>query len=454
MRLSLIVSSLVLVAAAGDSGGSSHAQQPPAPPAAARGTRLEQVSWQVAEQQLKPETVVVVPLGAGASEHGPHLPLGTDQRLAEYVATRIVQDLNVVVAPTLAYHHVPGFTEYAGSTSLPLNTARDLTADVVRSLAHYGPRRFYVVTTSAAPLPALSAAAQALLREGILLRYTDPRARLEPIARQLRRQPIGGHADEIETSMMLFVEPSAVDMPRATREFGNETVPLTLTRRDGGRGTFSASGVWGDATAATRDKGAAFMNTLLGAVRADIEDLRRTTPPPATGSAPVSAPPQPATRRPGARADECLPGDDRAIRGIGPAFSSAWLNLDALRIGSFWSPEGDMIHPDGTIEPSAQTIRENRAALFARPEYAGSRHGLTIGQIRCLSSDIAIADARWDLRGVTDARGTALPPVDGLCTLVLKRRDGGWSIEAYRYSLKQPQRTQPTLLNRPGFIDR
>ena len=76
------------------------------------GTRLEQVSWQVAEHQLKPETVVVLPLGAGASEHGPHLPLGTDQRLAEYVATRIVQDLNVVVAPTLAYHHVPGFTEY------------------------------------------------------------------------------------------------------------------------------------------------------------------------------------------------------------------------------------------------------------------------------------------------------------------------------------------------------
>ena len=206
---------------------------------------------------------------------------------------------------------------------------------------------------------------------------------------------------------------------------------------------------------ATREKGAAFMNTLLRAVRADIEDLRRTTPPPATGSAAVPAPsPQPATRRPGARADECLPGDDRAIRGIGPAFSSAWLNLDALRIGSFWSPEGDMIHPDGTIEPSAQTITENRAALFARQEYAGSRHALTIGQIRCLSSDIAIADARWDLRGVTDGRGATLPPVDGLCTLVLKRRDGGWSIEAYRYSLKQPQRTQPTLLNRPGFIDR
>src|SRR5688500_2355907 len=123
MRLSLIVSSLVVVAALGGHGGNAgnagtvgdaRQTKSPAEPRAA-GTRLEHVTWQVAEQQLKADAVVVLPLGAGASQHGPHLPLGTDQRLAEHVAGRIVQEVDVVLAPALAYHHVPGFTEYPGS---------------------------------------------------------------------------------------------------------------------------------------------------------------------------------------------------------------------------------------------------------------------------------------------------------------------------------------------------
>ena len=40
----------------------------------------------------------------------------------------------ILVAPTLAYHFYPAFAEYPGSTSLRLETARDLTVDVVRSL--------------------------------------------------------------------------------------------------------------------------------------------------------------------------------------------------------------------------------------------------------------------------------------------------------------------------------
>lgn len=441
-----------LVGQALSTGSGQGAQQPPASSGRTVGTRLEAISWQAAESQLQPDSVVVLPLGAGASEHGPHLPLGTDLRLAEYLTRRVLDDMDVVVAPTLSYHHYSAFVEYPGSASTSLNTARDLTADVARSLARFGPKRFYVLNTSPVTMPALAEAAKVVARDGLVLRYTDPRARLEAAARP--RQPFGSHADEVETSMMLYVDASLVDMNKATRELAGESVPFQLSRREGGRATYSPSGVWGDATLATREKGRIFVEALVRAIRLDIEDLRRTAPAPATAATASALPagqPQP---RPAAGRAECLPGDDRAIRGIGPAFSTAWLNLDAIYLASFWNPEGDMVHPDGYFESSAQTIRENRTTLFMRREYRNSRHGLSFGQIRCLSGDIAIADGKWDLRGVTDEKGGVIPPVEGLVTLVLKRRGGGWGIEAYRYTMKQTLNLkQPTLLNRPGFTD-
>src|SRR5688572_29714977 len=100
-----------------------------------RGVFLADLTWLEAEKVLGPETVVVLPIGAAAKEHGPHLRLDNDLRLADYWAKRIADIADVIIAPTLAYHFYPAFVEYPGSTTLRLETARDLTIDVVRSLA-------------------------------------------------------------------------------------------------------------------------------------------------------------------------------------------------------------------------------------------------------------------------------------------------------------------------------
>src|SRR5262249_23364202 len=61
-----------------------------APPAVA-GVRLSDIPWTEAEGLLGPERVVVLPLGAGSKEHGPHLVLGNDQLLAHRPAARVPQ---------------------------------------------------------------------------------------------------------------------------------------------------------------------------------------------------------------------------------------------------------------------------------------------------------------------------------------------------------------------------
>jgi creatinine amidohydrolase len=213
--------------------------------------RLEHMSWYEASDVLKPDSVVVIPLGAAAKEHGPHLKLANDAVLAEYLTGRVASATSVVVAPPLTYHYYPAFLEYPGSTSLSLNTARDLTSDIVRTLARHGPRRFYVLNTGISTTRPLAAAAQALGPEGILLRYTNVEARLESAATQVRKQEGGSHADEIETSMMLHIDPRSVDMSRAVKDYAPRSTPFALTRRAGGTGTYSPTGIWGDPTLAT-----------------------------------------------------------------------------------------------------------------------------------------------------------------------------------------------------------
>ena len=446
IRAVLIAAAAVVVATA----VSGQAPQPAtvAPPAVALGD----LTWPAAEQRLKADTVVVLPLGAAAVEHGPHLKLRTDAVIADYFTRRLMETADVVVAPPIAYHHFPAFLEYPGSTSVALTTARDYTADIARSLARSGARRFYVLNPGRVTTQPLAETAKLLAAEGILLRYTDPAAKLAA-ARIVPRQPVGVHADEIETSMMLYIEPSSVQMSVAARDYTMASQPMVrLTRREGGPGSFSPSGVWGDATLATRELGRAAVESLVAGIRADVEDLRRAPLPIAAADRPPEMTSGGAPMRGDrpARPGECLPGDDRVIRSIGTAYSIAWSNLDAGRLADLWALEGDMIHPDGLVEGTQQAIRQNRAALFAQREYQGSRHPLTIGVIRCLTSDIAVAEGRWELRGVVDQKGQPMPPSEGLCTLVLQR-SGVWKIQAYRYNMKPTYlNTQPTILKRPG----
>lgn len=427
-------------------------QIPAAAPAKPAESRLGRMNWLTAAERLSAETLVVLPVAAAAEQHGPHLPLDTDLTLAEYLSQRLVDSTGIVIAPAQTYHYSPASQEYPGSTSLPMSTARDLTVDVVRSLSRHGPRRYYALNTGLSAPQALSDSARVLAEEGILLRVADARTLIEPAVRKLQRQVVGRHADEIETSMMLYVQPAAVEMTRAVREYGPPSTPLRLTRRSGGQGTYSASGVWGDPTLATREKGRELVEALVAAIRAEL-DLTRTSPLPGAPRSPVAPAPRGRAlavdrfaRTPG----ECQAGDDRTIRSIGPAFQVAWMNRDADRIGRFWTIEGDMVHPDGFVERSAQVIRQNRATLFVRREYQGSRHALTIGQVRCLSDSVAMADGKWELAGVTDSKGQPVPAVEGLCTLVLQQQGPEWRIEAYRYSIA-PQSGSPPLPQRPGL---
>ncbi|HUG54563.1 MAG TPA: creatininase family protein [Vicinamibacteria bacterium] len=257
-----------------------------APPARA-GVRLDRIAWTDAERLLTPDRVVVLPLGAGAKEHGPHLTLGNDQLIADGLAARVLQARPVAMLPTLSYGFYPAFLEYPGSVSLSFDTQRDVVVQVARSMARYGPRRFYVLNTGVSTARPLRAAQEALAAEGILMRFTDVLLAGKEAEDAVRRQKAGTHADEIETSLMLFLAPASVRMEKAVAD-GLEVRPGPLTRDPASAtGHVSPSGVFGDPTLADWRKGRQIVEAMVQHILADIDALGRAALPPGTPGSPL-----------------------------------------------------------------------------------------------------------------------------------------------------------------------
>jgi creatinine amidohydrolase len=99
----------------------------------------------------------------------------------------------------------------------------------------------------------------------------------------VREQKAGTHADEIETSMVLYMQPAAVHMDRAVADgLGAERRgPLTRDPHNAD-GHYSASGVFGDATLASWQKGQRVVEQMVADILADVDALAAAPLPPGT----------------------------------------------------------------------------------------------------------------------------------------------------------------------------
>jgi creatinine amidohydrolase len=151
--------------------------------------------------------------------------------------------------------------------------------DVCRGLSRFGPRRFYVLNTGVSTMGALEPAAAILAADGVLLRFTNILTATEALEKEICKEEGGTHADEVETSMMLYMSPADVDMSKAVKDY-HPGKGLTRDPKKEGY-AYSASGVYGDATLATREKGEKLTEALVAVILSDIEAVRAAPPPPA-----------------------------------------------------------------------------------------------------------------------------------------------------------------------------
>src|SRR5262245_40996646 len=111
------------------------------------GVWLEDLTWPEAKTRFEAGALVVVPVGAAAKAHGPHLPLKTDALTARAPRPRLTGRLPVVVAPVVGFGFYPAFTSFPGSQHLTAATFKALLAELLGNLRGHGARRLVILNT-------------------------------------------------------------------------------------------------------------------------------------------------------------------------------------------------------------------------------------------------------------------------------------------------------------------
>ena len=232
----------------------------------ARSNWVQDLSWPAVAERLACGALALLPIGAASKEHGPHLPHGTDYFQAVHYATQVAVHLNALIWPVAAYGYYPAFTEYPGSVSLRRATFVALIDDIIDGIVAAGASRIAILNTGISTTPLL-VEVLAARTPGVMMKlvncYDGPRLRAAIAA--VEEQAFGGHADEIETSLMLAVAAGRVALDRAVAALQ----PIErgrFNRLDPTAPNYSPSGVNGDPTRATTAKG----EQLLAALCADI----------------------------------------------------------------------------------------------------------------------------------------------------------------------------------------
>ena len=224
--------------------------------------------------------IVVVPV-ASIEQHGPHLPVMTDSLLCSTVARRgaaravAPERRPVVVAPTvwsgLSEHHMP----FGGTLSLDFPTFSALLGGVCRSLARHGFGRVLLLNGHGGNEAALHVIVEQLSPafEGVLACANYWHLAALEFAQILERQPGVQHACEAETSMVLALRPELVDPTRfAEAKFEAGKRPGGAAYRWQSFAARTASGVLGDPTAASAEKGERLLEAAAAALAQLLHD--------------------------------------------------------------------------------------------------------------------------------------------------------------------------------------
>lgn len=248
--------------------------------------RLENLTWpEVAEIVSQPHAVIV-PTGS-VEQHGRHLPLSVDYRCPEYVAELAAQKVasaRVLVAPPIHYGEVSTTIKgFPGCIGVYTDAAIAMFADIARTFIKSGFQNIFFLNGHNTNLASLTVALRKVQEEypdtGLyVVRWMAMGAK---VISEIRKSEWGLHAEEMETSASLFIQPENVQMERAVKEFPEFSISDRWTKPNPwGLVVFHSrqrypdrakgdSGVMGDPTVASRETG----RKILEAAADNLADL-------------------------------------------------------------------------------------------------------------------------------------------------------------------------------------
>jgi creatinine amidohydrolase len=185
--------------------------------------RLHTRTWPAVRELLDDDPVIIVPIGA-LEQHGPHLPLETDFRMADTVAELAAQRASEAGTPTLVTPPIwsgfsPHHMDFQGTVTLRSTTLQAVIRDVAVSLWHHGFRKILFLNGHGGNANLLGGVVQALrFEEGVRVAAASYWSFVVDRIGDWRHSGPGGidHACEMEMSLMLHVRPEHAQAEAAT----------------------------------------------------------------------------------------------------------------------------------------------------------------------------------------------------------------------------------------------
>lgn len=159
--------------------------------------------------------IALLPVGA-TEQHGPHLPLSVDSRIAaalvKRVADTLAPDFLLSVLPMLHFGVSPEHADFPGTLSLSAETMLALLMDVGRSVAAAGIKKLAILNSHGGQPQLLDLAAQKLRRECRLLVFPLNGYRYWNVEKHFGAEEaaFGIHGGAAETSIMLAIAEETV----------------------------------------------------------------------------------------------------------------------------------------------------------------------------------------------------------------------------------------------------
>ena len=250
---------------------------------AASEYRYNRLNWPEMNDAIARQKVVILPTGS-TEQHGRHLPLDVDLFLCESVCLEVGKRASdrVLVLPPIPYglnlHHI----DFPGTIHIEPEVFIAFCVNVLKSVAYHGFEKLLIVNGHGSNTPMIDLIARKIVlgTESLCVATNYMSLGIEAFNR-VRDTPVLAHADEIETSLYLYLAPERVKMDAAAESndvmgtyFSSDSTGNYPVRFSDYWGRWTDIGVYGDPRTATAEKGRVVFEAAVAGLIGVVDELR------------------------------------------------------------------------------------------------------------------------------------------------------------------------------------
>ncbi|MGV8049591.1 MAG: creatininase family protein [Anaerolineaceae bacterium] len=215
------------------------------------------------KEKLDGGAIAILPIGA-VEQHGNHLPLGTDNYLANIISNEVANQVNGVILPGVPFGYSWVWQDIPGTITIQHHNLELYLLDIFKSVERSGFQKLVIINGHESNNTILKYAVRDYSEMSNFRIFYFFYPKFEETWKELCESDTWFgmmHACEFETSLMLATHPQLVKMERAIREYP----PYSAKYRNSNQqlGELSKSGVFGDPTKADKDKGISLLDRFI-----------------------------------------------------------------------------------------------------------------------------------------------------------------------------------------------